>query len=101
MGLGRTGFLLFPAASLPRMLTPGPDMIYVATRGISRGRRVALLSASGLGYVVHTVLAVAGLSALLQGSATAFLAVKHASSPSAFVSPLRNRAREEKSCLER
>ncbi|MDP9426893.1 MAG: LysE family translocator [Actinomycetota bacterium] len=60
-------------------LTPGPDMIYVATRGIARGRGVALISASGvgLGYVVHTVLAVAGLSALLQQSATAFLVVKY------------------------
>ena len=78
--LRETNFLLFLAASLPLIMTPGPDMIYVATRGISRGRRVALLSASGvgLGYVVHTVLAVAGLSALLQQSATAFLAVKYA-----------------------
>ena len=61
-------------------MTPGPDMIYVATRGISRGRGVALISASGvgLGYVVHTLLAVAGFSALLQGSATAFLVVKYA-----------------------
>ncbi len=77
--LRETNFLLFLAASLPLILTPGPDMIYVATRGIARGRGVALISASGvgLGYVVHTVLAVAGLSALLQQSATAFLVVKY------------------------
>ena len=78
--LRETNLLLFLAASLPLILTPGPDMIYVATRGIARGRSVALISASGVGfgYVVHTVLAVAGLSALLQGSATAFLVVKYA-----------------------
>lgn len=78
--LRETNFLLFLAASLPLILTPGPDMIYVATRGIARGRGVALISASGvgLGYVVHTVLAVAGLSALLQQSATAFLVLKYA-----------------------
>ena len=77
--LRETDFLLFLAASLPLILTPGPDMIYVATHGIARGRNVALISASGvgLGYVVHTVLAVAGLSALLQQSATAFLVVKY------------------------
>ena len=75
-----TNFLLFLAASVPLILTPGPDMIYVATRGIARGRNVALISALGvgLGYVVHTVLAMAGLSALLQQSATAFLVVKYA-----------------------
>ena len=78
--MSETNFLLFLAASLPLIMTPGPDMIYVATRGISRGRGVALISALGvgLGYLVHTLLAVAGLSALLQGSATAFLVVKYA-----------------------
>ena len=78
--MGETNFLLFLAASIPLILTPGPDMIYVATRGIARGRNVALISASGvgLGYVVHTVLAVAGLSALLQQSATTFLVLKYA-----------------------
>ena len=77
--LRETNFLLFLAASLPLIMTPGPDMIYVATHGFSRGHKVALLSALGvgLGYVVHAVLAVAGLSALLQGSATAFLEVKY------------------------
>ena len=63
VALKETDFLLFLAASLPLILTPGPDMIYVATRGIARGRGVALISASGvgLGYLVHTVLVVAGL----------------------------------------
>ena len=72
--------MLFLAASLPLILTPGPDMIYVATRGIARGRGVALVSALGvgLGYMVHTVLAVGGLSAILQQSAIAFLVVKYA-----------------------
>ena len=75
-----TDFLLFLAASLPLILTPGPDMIYVATRGIAWGRSAALISASGvgLGYLVHTVLAVVGLSAILQQSATALLVVKYA-----------------------
>lgn len=76
--VSETNFLLFLAASVPLIMTPGPDMIYVATRCILRGRNVALLSASGLGYVVHTVLAVAGLSALLQQSNAAFLAVRYA-----------------------
>lgn len=36
---------LFLTASLALIVTPGPDMIYVVTRGVSQGRRVGLVSA--------------------------------------------------------
>jgi threonine/homoserine/homoserine lactone efflux protein len=70
---------LFLTASLALIATPGPDMIYVVTRGISQGRRVGLVSAWGTcaGLVFHTALAAAGLSALLRSSATAFMVVKY------------------------
>lgn len=70
---------LFLTASLALIVTPGPDMIYVVTRGVSQGRRVGLVSAWGActGLVFHTALAAAGLSALLSSSATAFTAVKY------------------------
>ena len=60
--------------------TPGPDIIYVSTRGIAQGRSVALLSTLGIciGYIAHTALAVMGLSALLQASATAFEIIRYA-----------------------
>lgn len=72
--------VLFFATSLGLILTPGPDMIYVLTRGIGQGRRTALISASGIcsGYVVHTALAVFGLTALIQSSATLFHVLRYA-----------------------
>ena len=70
---------LFLTASLALIVTPGPDMIYVVTRGVSQGRRVGLVSAWGAcaGLIFHTALAAAGLSALLRSSATAFMVVKY------------------------
>ncbi len=72
--------VLFSAASLVLIFTPGPDIIYVMTRGMAQGRRAALAAAAGfsLGNLVHTFFAVVGLSALLTSSATAFQLVKYA-----------------------
>jgi threonine/homoserine/homoserine lactone efflux protein len=70
---------LFVAASWTLIVTPGPDLLYVVTRGMSQGRRAGLLSAMGvtLGLLVHTVSAAFGLAVLLQTSALAFLLVKY------------------------
>ncbi len=72
--------LLFAAAGLALNLTPGPDMLYCATRAASQGKAAGVLSAvgGGVGGLVHTVAAALGLSALLTYSATAFLIVKYA-----------------------
>ncbi len=71
---------LFLAASLVFIATPGPDMIYVITRGVAQGRRAAFVSATGVccGLSVHTTFAAIGLSALLASSALAFSLVKYA-----------------------
>lgn len=73
-----TSFALFFIASWALILTPGPDMLYVITRGIAQGRRAGLHSAFGVtsGLLVHTLLAALGLAALLQTSAIAFLVIK-------------------------
>ena len=73
-----SNFALFFAASWILIITPGPDMIYVITRGISQGRKAGVISAIGvtLGILVHTVFAAFGLSIILRTSALAFLAVK-------------------------
>ncbi|HLR24954.1 MAG TPA: LysE family translocator [Fodinibius sp.] len=71
---------LFATASLALIAAPGPDMIYVLTRGIAKGKKVGLLSAAGItaGILVHTLLASAGLAALFKTSPIAFLIVKYA-----------------------
>jgi threonine/homoserine/homoserine lactone efflux protein len=74
-----SNFTLFWAASWILIITPGPDMIYVITRGISQGRKAGVISAIGvtLGILVHTVFAAFGLAIILRTSALAFLAVKY------------------------
>ncbi len=75
-----TGWILFLTASLVVIAAPGPDNILVITRGVTLGRRAALVSAAGasVGLVCHSLFAAAGLSALLAGSAVAFSVVKYA-----------------------
>lgn len=70
--------LVFSLTSLVLIFTPGPDIIYVLTRGVAQGRRAALAAAMGfsLGNIGHTLFAVFGLSAILASSATAFTLVK-------------------------
>ena len=75
-----TSFALFFVASWALIITPGPDMLYVITRGITQGRTAGLLSAVGVtsGILIHTTFAALGLSMLLQTSAVVFSLVKYA-----------------------
>jgi threonine/homoserine/homoserine lactone efflux protein len=72
--------LPFLGASVLVTLAPGPDILYVLTRGMSEGRKVALAAAAGfaLGNVVHTTLAAAGLSALIVTAPGVFRAIQYA-----------------------
>lgn len=71
-------FFLFVGVSWALILAPGPDMLYVITRGVSQGRRAGMLSAVGVvsGILVHTTAAAFGLTLILQTSALAFLIIK-------------------------
>jgi len=75
-----SNLLLFATIIVVLALTPGPDVIYITTRGIAQGRTAALLSTVGIciGYLVYTMLAALGLSALLQSSVIAFDIVRYA-----------------------
>ncbi|MFE9404112.1 LysE family translocator [Streptomyces sp. NPDC006530] len=59
-------------------LTPGPNMIHLASRAITQGRRAGLVSLSGtaLGFVCYLVAAAAGLSAVFAAVPVAFTVVK-------------------------
>jgi threonine/homoserine/homoserine lactone efflux protein len=71
---------MFAVTSTLLIFTPGPDIIYVMTRGMAQGRRAALAATAGfaLGNFAHTFFAIVGLSALITSSATAFACVKYA-----------------------
>ena len=58
--------------------TPGPNFIYVLTRGATQGRQAAPLAVVGLccGVILHTTFAALGLSAILRTSALLFTIVK-------------------------
>lgn len=73
-------FLLFAFASLMLNITPGNDMIFVATRSSNQGVKAGIISALGVmgGCLVHIFAAVVGLSAIIARSAMAFQLIKYA-----------------------
>jgi threonine/homoserine/homoserine lactone efflux protein len=76
---GLINFPLFLVSSMLIIMAPGPDFIYVTTRGISEGRKAGFLSALGIstGLLIHTLFAAFGLSAIIQASRTAYLIIKY------------------------
>src|SRR5262245_41418228 len=71
-------WLLFLAASLVVILSPGQDMVLVFSRGLGQGARAGIATAAGVstGLLGHTVLAAFGLGAILKTSETLFLVLK-------------------------
>ncbi|MBK9394914.1 MAG: LysE family translocator [Uliginosibacterium sp.] len=71
-------WLVFIAASLLLIATPGQDMVLVMSRSITQGSAAGVVTAAGvsLGLVGHTVLATLGLGALLRASAWLFFGFK-------------------------
>jgi threonine/homoserine/homoserine lactone efflux protein len=71
-------WLVFIAASLLLIVTPGQDMVLVMSRSIAQGSAAGVVTAAGVsvGLIGHTVLATLGLGALLRASEWLFLAFK-------------------------
>jgi threonine/homoserine/homoserine lactone efflux protein len=72
-------FALFITVSWALILAPGPDMLYVITRGMTHGRKAGMISALGFicGILVHTTAAALGLTLIFQTSNLAFMVVKY------------------------
>jgi len=72
--------LLFSAAALVMVLTPGPNMIYLVSRSLCQGRRAGVLSLFGVaaGFLVHMLAAAVGLTALFMAIPLAYEALKWA-----------------------
>ncbi len=71
---------LFLAASALLTIAPGPDIVYVLTRGVAQGAKAGLAAALGFatGCIFHTTLAAVGVAALIRSSDVAFNAVRYA-----------------------
>lgn len=71
-------YLLFIAAAVVLVISPGPDMAYMLARTVAQGRRAGVMAAVGinLGGYVHVFASAAGLTAILASSSVAFTAVK-------------------------
>lgn len=69
---------LFVVASVSLILVPGPSVGFIVTTTLRHGRRSGLAATAGveLGYLVHVLAAVVGLSAVVVASASAFTVVK-------------------------
>jgi threonine/homoserine/homoserine lactone efflux protein len=71
-------FPLFLAAALVIAVTPGPGILYVASRTLAGGRAEGLASSfgTGLGGLVHVIASALGVSAVIMASAEAFTLMK-------------------------
>jgi threonine/homoserine/homoserine lactone efflux protein len=72
--------LVFAAAALVMVLTPGPNMIYLLSRSICQGRAAGVISLLGViaGFFVHMLAAAIGVSAVFMAVPFAFEALKWA-----------------------
>lgn len=70
--------LVFIAASLLVIITPGQDLLLVMSRAVSQGSKAGIITASGVsvGLLGHSVLAALGVGAILLASASLFMVLK-------------------------
>ena len=68
----------FIGAGLLLNITPGPDVFYILANSLRAGARAGVVAAFGItaGVFVHIFAAAAGVSALVNTSATAFMVLK-------------------------
>ncbi|NNA14414.1 LysE family translocator [Pseudomonas lundensis] len=72
--------LMFAAACLLMVLTPGPNMVYLISRSICQGRKAGVTSLLGVvaGFFVHMLAAAVGLTAVFLAVPLAYEALKWA-----------------------
>ena len=69
---------LFFLTVFPLICTPGPDILFTASQGLSNGRSAALNAVAGilLGYSAHAILSAVGIAALISTSPFMFSVLK-------------------------
>jgi threonine/homoserine/homoserine lactone efflux protein len=78
--LGTHSYELFIVAALPLVFFPGPSVAFIVTSSLRHGTGFGVRATAGVevGYLVHVLAAVVGVSALLAASTIAFSVVKAA-----------------------
>lgn len=71
---------LFLVAAMMLTLAPGPDNVYVLTRGVAQGKKAGFVAALGFssGLFFHTLLAVLGFAAIIKAYPAAYHALQYA-----------------------
>ncbi|MDV5168589.1 LysE family translocator [Photobacterium rosenbergii] len=71
-------FVAYTLACVLLVISPGPDNLLAIGRGLSQGKRAAVVSgcSSGVGILFHVLAATFGLTLLIQTSEVAFYIVK-------------------------
>ncbi|MGF1704694.1 LysE family translocator [Enterovibrio norvegicus] len=69
---------LFLLTVVPLICTPGPDILYTASQGISKGKTAAMRAVAGvlLGYSAHAILSAFGIATVVAASPFLFNALK-------------------------
>ena len=69
---------LFLLTVVPLICTPGPDILYTASQGISKGKTAAIRAVAGvlLGYSAHAMLSAFGIATVVAASPFLFNALK-------------------------
>jgi len=73
-------YLLFVAACVMLVITPGPNLLYLISRTLCQGRRAGLVSLAGTttGFIVHILAAALGVSAVLVAVPVLYDAIRYA-----------------------
>ena len=78
--LGIENYPIFILTSFLLAITPGPDILYVLSRGLDAGKKSALAAAAGfsLGNIFHLSLMLLGISTLVKANPVLFSGIKYA-----------------------
>jgi RhtB (resistance to homoserine/threonine) family protein len=71
-------WLLFLSAAVALNIAPGPDLLYILTKTMTKGKKIGIASALGVctGAFFHVLLAAFGISTVIASSPIAFTVIK-------------------------